>query len=248
MRPGPATIGSAIRIAVIDSGVNPDHPHVGNVESGIDFCSDPEGKPIRSRDAVDCIGHGTAITGVIHWHAPTAVVCPIRIFQETLEAPASRLLAALEWAIDNAADAHGAAPAIDVIHLSLGLRAERFKQPLLDICRRADRKNILIVAAARATGEPVYPAVFDTVIGVSDLSESHMDDLVYYPDSPVEFGAHPQPRPLPGLPQHLNFRGASFAAAHLTGLAAAILFEEPGASPQDVRHRLVERAMGLSGA
>lgn len=233
MPESPSTPEPAVRIAVIDSGINADHPHVGNVALGVGFQSDADGKPVQSSDTSDRIGHGTAIAGVIHWRTPAATLIPIRIFHDRLESSATCLVAALEWAIDNGPD---------IIHLSLGLRGERFKQPLLRICQRADRQNILMVAAARGMDETVYPAAFGNVIGVHDLLESHMDDLVHYPGSPIEFGAHPQPRPLPGLPQRRNFRGASFAAAHVTGVAAAILREEAGASHRIVRCRLMGMA------
>ncbi len=229
----PSIPESTVRIAIIDSGINADHPHVGKVAVGVGFESDADGKPVQTLDISDRIGHGTAIAGVIHWRAPSATLFPVRIFHDKLEAPGARLLAAMEWAIDNAAE---------IIHLSLGLRGDRFRSELLDLCRQAERRNILIVAAARTGDEPVYPAAFDTVIGVRGLPDSQMDDLVYHPDSPIEFSAHPYPRPLPGLPQHLNFRGASFAAAHVAGLAAAILGEEPITSLVEARRRLMESA------
>ncbi len=231
MPDGPPSAKPAIRVAIIDSGVNAGHPHVGNLTDGVGFDADARGNPVMSDDVADRIGHGTAIAGVIHWRAPTASLCPVRIFHDKLAAPASRLFAALEWAIDHR---------FNIIHLSLGLRGERFQQPLLEICRRAARENILMVAAARAGEEPVYPAAVDTVIGVHGFSECREDDLIHHPGSPVEFSAHPHPRPLPGLSRHLNFRGASFAAAHVAGMAADILSEEPGISPRTVRRRLVD--------
>lgn len=206
----PAT--PAISVAIIDSGVNSDHPHVGNLIKGVSFESDSNGNPMMSDNVSDRIGHGTAIAGVIHWRAPQALLLPVRIFHDKLEAPAFRLLAALEWAIDHC---------VNIIHLSLGICGERFKQPLLDICRRAVENNIIIVAAARGKDETTYPAVFDEVIGVCSLPDSGMDDLVCHPESRVQFSAHPHPRPIPGLPQFMNFQGASFAAAHVTGWMAA---------------------------
>src|SRR5215213_5593753 len=51
--PGAARLGAGIRIAVIDSGVHADHPHVGGVAGGVAI--DAVGHV--SRDFVDRIGH-----------------------------------------------------------------------------------------------------------------------------------------------------------------------------------------------
>ncbi len=53
-----------IRIAIIDSGVNPRHPHVGNLVEGVTI-EDDRIVP----GALDVLGHGTAVTGLIHEQA-----------------------------------------------------------------------------------------------------------------------------------------------------------------------------------
>jgi len=63
-----------VRIALVDSGVNRSHPHVGRIGSGLTVGWDETaGTPtIRRDDAPDAIGHGTACAGVIHEVAPRA--------------------------------------------------------------------------------------------------------------------------------------------------------------------------------
>jgi hypothetical protein len=43
----------------------------------------------------------------------------------------------------------------------------------------------------------------------------------------VEFGTYGRPRPIQGLPQELSLAGSSFAAAHVSGMAADILKQNP---------------------
>ena len=66
--------------------------------------------------------------------------------------------------------------------------------------------------------------------------------LIYYPDSKVEFGAYGRPRALPGIPQELNFGGSSFAAAHVTAMAANILEDNPAAGVVWVKKMLRKKA------
>ena len=53
--------GRGVRVAVIDSGVNTTHPHVGEVAGGIAI--DEQG--IERADYLDRLGHGTAVTAAI---------------------------------------------------------------------------------------------------------------------------------------------------------------------------------------
>ena len=69
-------------IAVIDSGVHADHPHVGGVAGGVAI--DAAGRV--SGDFVDRIGHGTAVMAAIKEKAPAADCYAVRIFDTRLAA------------------------------------------------------------------------------------------------------------------------------------------------------------------
>lgn len=129
-----------------------------------------------------------------------------------------------------------------IIHLSLGTTLERCREPLRTLCVRAAARNTFVVAAARSADDPIYPAFFDTVIGVYQHPACPPEALIHHPGAPVNFGAHSRPRPIPGLPQNQNFRGSSFAAAHVTGRVAAFLEEHPEAGFAAVMAALRELA------
>ena len=57
----PGATGRGVRVAVIDSGVHPSHPHVGTVAAGVGV--DADGR--LDGDTVDRLGHGTAVAAVI---------------------------------------------------------------------------------------------------------------------------------------------------------------------------------------
>jgi subtilisin family serine protease len=96
-----------VRIAVIDSGVNPSHPHISRIDGGF-----PD-------DFLDRLGHGTAVMAAIQEQAPDAEYFAVRVFDRELRTNIDSLIAALEWCIDHE---------MDIVNLSLGTskHAERF--------------------------------------------------------------------------------------------------------------------------
>jgi subtilisin family serine protease len=222
-----------IEIAVIDSGINPGHSHVQGVAGGISFHLEATGKVAEGVDFSDELGHGTAIAGVIRERNPQAKIYAVKIFHQLLEAPAALLLAAMQWAIR---------ARVNIIHLSLGTERSEYRGDLKQLCRDAVRKDIVIIAAARALEDQVFPAIFDEVIGVYWNHDCENGSLIYYPEKSVEFGAYGRPRALPGIPQELNFSGSSFAAAHVTAMAADILEDNPVAGIVWVKKMLQKKA------
>jgi hypothetical protein len=99
-----------LRIAVIDSGVNPSHPHIVRVDGGW-----PE------NDFLDRLGHGTAVMAAIQERAPDAEYFAIRVFDHQLRTNIDTLLSAIQWAVDHQ---------MDIVNLSLGTsnsaHAEKF--------------------------------------------------------------------------------------------------------------------------
>ena len=220
----------SIDIAIIDSGVNPSHPHVQGVAGGLTFVLDREGRPTATAGFDDRIGHGTAITGIFKEKLPSARIWAAKIFQSDLTASSKLFFAALNWAID--AD-------MKIIHLSLGTEREQDRQPLARICQAAHQKGIIILAAARGYDDLVYPAVFKTVIGVYWKKTCKPGDMIFHPDNPIDFGTWGYPRPLPGLDPKHNFCGNSFAVAYVSVRVAQILTSHRDADLAMVMNKLI---------
>ena len=227
----------SISIAIIDSGVNPWHSHVGKIAKGIALDINSTGQVVFHNCFMDTIGHGTAIAGVIREKAPFAELCAVKIFYEELKAPNRLLIAALRWVIENN---------FKIVHLSLGTKCPDTKSLLEDLCQLAFEKKIIVVASARGPRDDIYPAVFETVIGVYWNDKCSEPLLIYHPRSRIEFGAYGWPRPLPGRPQHQNFCGSSFAAAHVTGLIARMLNKFPHADLLEVKRILADKSQILT--
>jgi len=221
----------SVDIALIDSGVNSGHFHVGWVAGGTAFSLGPNGDVRESMDYTDAIGHGTAVAAVIRERCPGARIHAVKIFTDSLRAPVSLLIHGLEWVIDRN---------MKIIHLSLGTEAFEGRDRVVELCRTACVRRLVVLAAARSPDDEVYPSCLDTVIGVYWHPECGADDLIYDPSHPIPFGASGYPRPLPGVPPESNFRGPSFAVARVTARVACLLEQNPDADPNWVREKLRE--------
>lgn len=198
-----------VRIAVIDSGVHPGHPHIiaSRLLPGVAILADGT---IEQGDGttLDRVGHGTAVTAAIQEIAPHALILPIRVFRDALRASPRALIAAMDWA-----SAEGA----DFINLSLGTtnpaHADHFAAALARCAAR------VVAPRTAADDAPCWPGVLAGVIPVG------LDWDI--PRGTAQLGAggvysaSGYPRPIEGVPQQRNLHGISFATAQVTGLAAA---------------------------
>jgi len=196
-----------IRIAVIDSGVHPDHPHIeaARLLPGIAVASDGA---ISECDTIDALGHGTAVTAAIQGQAPDALCLPIRVFSDALRTTARALATAIDWAV---------AARVDIINLSLGTVNPAHRDLFAAVADRAQAASVLIVAAREAEGTPCYPGSLHQVLGVS-LDWGCPRDVYVVRDGIIHASGHP--RPIPGVPQRRNLYGVSFAVANMSGLLA----------------------------
>ncbi len=190
-------------VAILDSGVTPGHPHIGNVVGGIAIT--PQG---LSSDFVDWLGHGTAVAAAVHEKAPEADLLIVKIFGRQLSASIDQLVMGLEWALDQSAD---------LINLSLGTRNETHQPRLRGSIERAARSGARIISARQMNGEACYPGCMPGVIGVNADANIPRAEVRFLGDLAV---ASPYPRPIPGVPQEKNLHGISFAVANVTGFLA----------------------------
>lgn len=236
--------GRGVSVALVDSGINPRHSHVGAVSGGVTVGLE-EGRLVWDEDFRDNLGHGTAIAGIIRAKAPAVDLYGIRIFQRSLNTYPTVVAAAVKWAADRG---------IAVINLSLGTSNSRYVPILQEACEYAAGCGSIVIAAACSadipngpsaaapgnTSFPGWPAALNCVIGVQAGTICGWNDYRFHPGSLVEFTAHGFPRPLAGRPQSLNLQGNSFATGHLTALAACLLEKHPGMDVEGLRRLLQE--------
>ena len=203
--------GRGIRVAIIDSGVHAQHPHVGGVAGGVAI--DPEGH--ISDDFVDRLGHGTAVAGAIREKAAAAELYAVRVFDRTLKTHVTSLVVAIEWAVRQQ---------VHVINLSLGTANPAHEARLADAVARAQAAGVVVVAARDDGGTRWLPGCLPGVLSVRADAACRRDTFQRDPVADaVIFRTSPYPRPIPGLPPERNLNGVSFAVANMSGFVAAAL-------------------------
>ncbi|HEY7937046.1 MAG TPA: S8 family serine peptidase [Candidatus Limnocylindrales bacterium] len=229
--------GAGVTVAIIDSGVERDHPAVGGklVRSVvIEFDGDGEPTVRPDSEAIDVVGHGTACAGIIHGLAPAADLVSVRVLGPDNKGKGQIFAAGLEWAI-----AEGAT----VANLSLSSRSEAMFPIFHDLADRAYFTNCLLVSAANNVQGASYPSLFASVVSVAAHDVADPWTWFYNPAPPVEFGAY-------GVDVEVAWKGGghavatgnSFAAPHIAGLAALIRGHYPEATPFEVKTILAATA------
>ena len=155
--------GSNIIVAVLDTGIDFDHPWLSSrLVAGYDFV-DNDAHPTEVANHLDldgdtvideAVGHGTHVAGIVALAAPDAKIMPIRIFNSDGIGSYFNIAQGIVYAVD-----HGA----NVINLS-GSGADDI-QILRDAIAYAENNNVIFVASGGVNSLD-YPASYASVISV----------------------------------------------------------------------------------
>ncbi|MDI3299260.1 MAG: S8 family peptidase [Bacillota bacterium] len=221
--------GEEVHVAVLDTGVDLDHPALADrIGAGINLLR--PGAPPE-----DDNGHGTHVAGVIAAHgsilgvAPRVWLHPVKALDQEGGGRLSHLVLGLEWCLQHR---------IQVVNLSLGsLTGNR---TMREAVRAASRSMVLVCAAGNAgpsNGTVLFPARYPEVLAVGaidrqnrvarfssrgpelDLVAPGVDILSLWPSGGLR-----------------RLSGTSMAAPHVSGSAALALAR--GIAPREVPARL----------
>jgi len=184
-----------VAVGIIDSGVNPRHPHVRGVVAGRCFVPGE-----AAENYLDVMGHGTAVAGAICEKAEGIELYIAKVFDKRLVTSVDVLMEALDWCL---------AQPVKLINLSLSTGNEAHRGRFEERVERAKEAGIRIVSPAGG-----LPGCLDGVAGVT------LDDSVGRLEYRTGYAACGWPRPIPGMPQERNLYGISFAVANVTGCLA----------------------------
>ncbi len=190
--------GTGIRVAVMDTGIDIDHPDLGGggtngstsfpsarVVTGWDFVGDAfnadstsatyNPNPVPDARPDDCNGHGTHVAGIIGANgavkgvAPKVTIGAYRVFGCQGSTTADVMIAAMERALaDN----------MDVLNMSIGSTYQWPEYPTAKAASRLVNKGMVVVASAGNSGDTgLYstgaPSVGDNVISVASFDNTH---------------------------------------------------------------------------
>lgn len=210
---------NVIKIAVIDSGFDFNHYDFGtNIKSGVNFQE-------NRKEAQDENGHGTHVTGIIAASNnsigikginPSALVYPLKVFDDEGKTNIEMILEAVKWSVDNN---------MDIINMSFSVDDDDSR--LCEILKIASSKNIILIAAAypKLDGTIAYPACYENVISVNAI-DKNQEELFPFISNIVDLNA-------PGIDilttdignSYVNVSGTSYASAYVTGQVSLILSE-----------------------
>ncbi|MGM0901017.1 MAG: S8 family peptidase [Bacillota bacterium] len=219
-----------ITIAVIDTGVDLDHPDLVNrLVEGYNILGD-------NSNPDDDNGHGTHVAGIIASETNNREgiagltwfnkIMPIKAMSAEGYGTTFDIAKGIIWAVDNGAD---------VINLSLGNYKE--SNVLKRAIRYAYNNDVVMIAAAGndSTRQPSYPAAYPEVLSVSAVNyDGKLAEFSNY-GSYINISA-------PGVyipstyfnEQYASLSGTSMAAPHVAGLAGLIKSANPELTNNEV--------------
>lgn len=208
------TSASGIKVAVIDTGIDYNHPDLaGRYIGGYDFVN-------NDSDPMDDHGHGTHVSGIIaadingfgvEGVAPQAQIMAIKVLGSDGTGYISSIINGIDYAMQ-----HGA----QVINMSLGSSYD--SSLLADKVQQAASKGIILVAAAGNNSGPLlYPAAYPSVISVAATDSN--DNFASFSNYGAEVAA-----PGVGITStvpggYATWSGTSMAAPHVTATVALML-------------------------
>jgi subtilisin family serine protease len=247
--------GEEIVIAVIDTGVDLDHPDLEGkllVDLGKSFID-------QAPTPDDDHGHGTHVAGIaaaatdnslgiagVGWDAS---ILPLKVLDRTGSGTLADVAAAIDYAADLGAD---------VINLSLGpesghsVACDQFLQEEID---EAYAGGAVIVAAAGNNGGriEVPPANCDHVLGVAATTREDTHPSYSASGSHVSVAAPGGTYDCTTCTIYSTIRGGSYgrlagtsmATPHVSGLAALILDRYPSYTPDHVASAILDNALDI---
>lgn len=230
----PCATGEGIRVCVIDSGVEraaleaKHGPTLKRIEGGIFTAERAEPLPYKGRQSTP---HGTTVADILMTIVPAVQLYSADVFGPSGTTEVETVIKALHWAYD--------VWKCKVVNLSLGVTEQKLqqlprRQQLLRVIEEGYFKDVLIVAAAH-NDHPFmcsYPALFaPPLLSVDKRLFENPLEFAYQPREQIEFQAHGRGYFGPFATEPAT----SWAAPHLSGIAARLLSLKPDLKPFEVK-------------
>jgi subtilisin family serine protease len=232
--------GAGARVCILDSGIEPGHPSVGEIASAVAIVRDEDGETRAVSDEEgDLCGHGTACAGIVRSLAPNCELHSVRVLGAGFTGSGPVLLGGLTYAVEQG---------FDVINMSLSTTKKQFVDVLHELADSAYFRRTILVASAHNMPVESYPWKFSSVISVGSHEEA--DSLAFYanPEPPVEFFARGVDVDVPWLGgATVRSTGNSFATPHMAGICALVRGAHPELTPFQLKSVLFLIASNVGG-
>ena len=220
--------GRGVRVCILDSGIEPDHPSVGPLAGAVAVVRAEDGEiTIEPDEEGDLCGHGTACAGIVRSLAPECELYSVRVLGAGYTGSGPVLVAGLRYALESS---------YDVVNMSLSTTKRDLAESLHELADLAYFQKTMLVASAHNLPVESYPWRFASVLSVGSHDRPEPLDFFYNPDPPVEFFARGVDIDVAWMEgATLRVTGNSFATPHISGLAALILGKHPELTPFELK-------------
>lgn len=234
--------GEGIRIAVLDSGVEWDHPDLRSVKIADDWLIQEDSGVLEAAPGkrTDVFGHGTAVASILHEVAPEAEIGSFRVLDMRNQSQSEMICFGARLALERG---------YHIVNCSFGARLKTQILMFKDWVDDAYLAGVHVVAACNNEDfrKSEWPGDFTSVITVNMLDTPQRDMIFRNPPGTlVEFAALGVNVDVPwkgGLRRAAT--GSSFAAPRAAGLLARVLSVFPQISPLQAKCLLQQIARGL---
>lgn len=239
----PRATGEGVRVCVVDSGVEravlqDKHPDILPVEGGIFTAERADPAPYEGHQSTP---HGTTVADVVLTLAPRVQLFSADVFGPRGSCDVEVVMRALHWAVN--------VWHCKIVNLSLGVPEHRLQQvprryQFLRAVEEAYYKDVVLIAAAH-NDHPLtrsYPAAFAPPL--ISVDKGLFDDplrFAYHMRDQIEFQAHGRGY----LGPFATEPATSWAAPHLSGIAARLLSLRPTLKPFEVKTLLYWLFLGM---
>jgi subtilisin family serine protease len=231
--------GAGVRVCILDSGVEPDHPKVGPLARSLAVTVRGDDVFVDEDAEGDLAGHGTACAGIVRSLAPDCELTSVRVLGAGFTGSGRVLLEGLRWAVTEG---------FDVINMSLSTTKKEFASVLHELADAAYFRRTVLVASAHNMPVESFPWRFSSVVSVG--SHELPDPLAFFanPTPPVEFYARGMDVEVAWLGgSTIRSTGNSFATPHLSGICALVLAKHPELAPFQLKNVLYLTATNVGG-
>jgi subtilisin len=232
--------GKGVRVCILDSGIERDHPLVGELAGAVavEVGEDDEITIVDDAEG-DLCGHGTACAGIVRSLAPDCELFSVRVLGAGFTGSGAALLGGLRYAVEQD---------FNVINMSLSTTKSQFAGLLHEVADLAYFKRTVLVASAHNMPIESYPWRFSSVISVGSHEETDAQTFYYNPSPPVEFFARGVDVEVAWLGRtQARSTGNSFATPHMSGICALILGKHPELTPFQLKSALYLTATNVEG-
>jgi subtilisin family serine protease len=233
--------GRGVRVCILDSGIEPNHPSVGPLSGAVAVVRGEDGEiRIEEDEEGDLCGHGTACAGIVRSLAPECELYSVRVLGAGYTGSGPVLVAGLRYALENA---------YDVVNMSLSTTKRELAESLHELADLAYFQKTMLVASAHNLPVESYPWRFASVLSVGSHDRSEPLDFFYNPEPPVEFFARGVDIDVAWMQgSTLRVTGNSFATPHMTAICALVRGEHPELTPFQLKSVLYLTATNVIGS